>query len=165
MNETRPTNPQGIPQQPQIRPLGQNTIPPQQPRAVIPPAPGQTRPSIAAMPTIKPQAIDDDPISLVEEAPVEQITTATPKKIVAFGVQAAHQDRNYKRKPYADGKGACRVKTFHAKYSEQGLEHLDDMVNDWLDAHPEFEVKFCTTVVHVFEGKIREPALVMNVWY
>jgi hypothetical protein len=163
MNEQRPTNPPAIPQQPQIRPLGAGATIPQQPRAVIPPAP--TRPTIATPPNVKPPVVDDTPISLVEEAPVEQVSTATPKKIVAFGVAAAHHDRDYKRKPHADGKGACRVKTFHAKYSEQGLEHLDDMVNDWLEAHPEVEVKFCNTTVHVFEGKIREPALVLNMWY
>jgi hypothetical protein len=39
------------------------------------------------------------------------------------------------------------------------------MINEWLDDHPEIEVKFVTQTVHVFEGKIREPALVMNVWY
>lgn len=163
MNEQRPMSPQAVPQPPQIRPLGAQSTVPQQPRAVIPPAPA--RPSIAPLPNVKPPTVDDDPISLVEETPLEQVATTTPKKIVAFGVQAAHQDRNYKRKPYADGKGACRVKSFHAKYSEQGLEHMDDMINDWLEAHPEFEVKFVTTTVHVFEGKIREPAMVLNVWY
>jgi hypothetical protein len=57
------------------------------------------------------------------------------------------------------------VKTFHGKYSDQGMEHLDDVINEWLDNHPEVEVKFVTSTVNVFEGKIREPALVLNLWY
>ena len=42
---------------------------------------------------------------------------------------------------------------------------MDDKINEWLDAHPEIEVKFVTTAVGPYEGKIKEPALVMNVWY
>lgn len=160
MNETRPGQ-QGLPpQSPQIRPLGTGTLHPS-----VPPAPQRAG---IAPPPMRPLPVssEDDSISLVEEAPVEQLTAApAPKKIVAFGIQAAHAARTYKRVPYSDGKGACRVKSFHAKYSEQGLEHMDDMVNEWLDAHPEIEVKFTNTTVHVFEGKIREPAIVLNVWY
>ena len=57
------------------------------------------------------------------------------------------------------------MKSFHGKYSDQGLQYLDDAVNEWLDAHPDVEVKFVTSTVGVFEGKIREPALVLNLWY
>jgi len=158
MNETRTPGQQGLsPQPPQIRPLGGGTLHPGVPS--VPPRPAIIQP-------VKPKPIEDDPIELFEEAPIEQNPSAPgPKKIVAFGVQAAHADRVYKRKPYADGKGACRVRSFHAKYSEQGIEHLDDMINDWLELHPEYEVKFTTTTVHTFEGKIREPALVVNVWF
>ena len=35
----------------------------------------------------------------------------------------------------------------------------------WLDAHPEVEVKFVTSTVGIFEGKMREPALILNLWY
>ena len=45
------------------------------------------------------------------------------------------------------------------------MEYLDNAINEWLDANPDIEVKFVTPVVNVFEGKIRENALVLNVWY
>jgi hypothetical protein len=37
---------------------------------------------------------------------------------------------------------------------------MDNQINEWLDANPEVEVKFVTSTVGVFEGKMREPALV-----
>ena len=88
-----------------------------------------------------------------------------PASKIKFGPDVGHKKHEWKRKPHVSGTGACRTKSFHAKYSDQGLEHLDDAVNEWLDDHPEVEVKFVTTTVHVFEGKIREPAIVMNLWY
>jgi hypothetical protein len=45
------------------------------------------------------------------------------------------------------------------------LEYLDDSVNKWLDAHPEVEVKFVTSTVGMYDGKIKELALILNVWY
>jgi hypothetical protein len=96
-------------------------------------------------------------------------TTASPavtkSKIRALGNEVARREHHWKRTPHISGQGAIRVKSFHGKYSDSGVEHLDDMINEWIDAHPEVEVKFVTSTVHVFEGKIREPALVMNVWY
>ncbi len=94
----------------------------------------------------------------------EATTTPAPSKI-KFGPDVGHKKHEWKRKPHVTGAGACRVKSFHAKYSDQGIDHLDDAINEWLDDHAEVEVKFVTTTVHVFEGKIREPAIVMNVWY
>ena len=92
--------------------------------------------------------------------------TAVPSASkIKFGPDVAHKKHEWKRTPVVTGYGACRVKSFHAKYSDQGIEHIDDAINEWLDEHAEVEVKFVTTSVHVFEGKIREPAIVMNVWY
>jgi hypothetical protein len=147
------------------------------------PAPS-IRPGIAPMPVQQVHATeaDLDPIELVDEdvlletpppAPSHGSAVVMPaappgppkSKIKQLGPDYARKEHVWKRTPYKDGKGAIRLKTFHAKYSEQGMEHLDDVVNEWLDAHPEVEVKFVTSTVNVFEGKIREPALVLNVWY
>jgi hypothetical protein len=160
-------HPHATPSQPGLRP------PIQQP-AVRPPAVPSARPGIAPMPTIRPQQVADDPIALVEElteleeapkAPAAATAAPTPASKIKFGPDLGHKKHEWKRKTHVTGQGACRVKSFHGKYSEQGVEHLDDMINEWLDDHPEVEVKFVTQTVHVFEGKIREPALVLNIWY
>jgi len=88
-----------------------------------------------------------------------------PKKIQAFNDGFVSRNRNWKRQLIKTGNGATRVKSFHGKYSDQGLEYLDSAVNDWLDNNADVEVKFVTSTVMTFEGKIREPALVLNVWY
>jgi hypothetical protein len=117
-----------------------------------------------------------DPIELVDDLTEELTPSATPlpgaampainkPKIKAFGPDMTRREHQWKRKTHVSGQGACRVKSFHGKYSDQGLEHMDDVINEWLDAHPEVEVKFVTSTVNVFEGKIREPALVLNLWY
>jgi len=145
------------------------------------PAVPAARPGIAPMPTIRPSTANDEPISLdddeltelVEEAPKPAIgaplgtpaSPPTPVSKIKFGPDLGHKKHDWKRKTHVTGTGACRVKSFHAKYSEQGIEHLDDMINEWIDDHPEVEVKFVTQTVHVFEGKIREPALILNIWY
>ena len=71
----------------------------------------------------------------------------------------------FTRKPVTTGRGACRVRSFHGRLSDEGLAFIDEKINEWLDRHPEIEVKFVTSTTGVFEGKIREPALVLNVWY
>jgi hypothetical protein len=146
--------PQGISRPPVAQP-----VPGARPAVMPPPRPAAVAPKPVQSPA-------GDPIALVEEEPelVEQTTAPMVSKI-KFGPDTTHKKHEWKRKPHVTGTGACRVKSFHAKYSDQGLEHLDDGVNEWLDEHPEVEVKFVTTSVHVFEGKIREPAIVMNVWY
>jgi hypothetical protein len=123
-------------------------------------------PSPAAVPVARPISSHDEPLTLVEEMDDLVSDTATPSASkIKFGPDVAHKKHEWKRTPAVTGRGACRVKSFHAKYSDQGIEHIDDAINEWLDAHAEVEVKFVTTSVHVFEGKIREPAIVMNVWY
>lgn len=106
--------------------------------------------------------VDDTPIELITD---EEEIKAENKKIVAYGGGIGHKEHQWKRQTNVTGQGACRVRSFHGKYSDQGLEYLDNSINEWLDAHPEIEVKFVTSTVMTFEGKIREPALVLNVWY
>lgn len=178
------------PQAPQIHaaPPVRPTITPVAPHAPVPTA----RPGIAPMPTgLRPPSEDElEPIELVDEEPElaapiaptgpTQLRTqqhgqptahhapqpsSAPKKIVALGADAHRAHHDWKRVPVKTGNGACRVRSFHGKYSEQGLEYLDNAINEWLDGHPEVEVKFVTSTVMTFEGKIREPALVLNVWY
>jgi hypothetical protein len=107
--------------------------------------------------------VDEEPIELIEDD--EATREATARKIKAFGAETARHDHVSKRKHTANGTGASHVRSFRGKYSDQGLEYLDNAINDWLDAHTDVEIKFVTSTVGVFEGKIREPALVLNLWY
>ena len=163
--------------QPHGIPRPQGTTPPHQPGLRPPTQQPGIRPPSAPAPTLQPRPAPpkpvnpiDEPVALVEEldevAPAATTTHAPPTASkIKFGPDVGHKHHEWKRKPHVTGTGAIRVKSFHAKYSDQGIDHLDDAINEWLDEHPEVEVKFCTQTVHVFEGKIREPALVMNVWY
>jgi hypothetical protein len=170
------------PQQPQpVRPIQpQQQGVPQQPRP-IPAIPAQPRPipgqphhsqqgaggaKVAGVP-IQAMPKDDhslDPISLVDDFDASSDTAPT-SKIKAFGVAGMHQEKGYKRKTYATGQGACRVRSFHGRLSDEGMAYMDDKINEWLDSHPEIEVKIVTTSIGQYEGKIKEPALVLNVWY
>lgn len=84
-------------------------------------------------------------------------------KITAFGVRKPHED-HWNRTPNVTGQGAIHVKTFVTKLRMEAIEHLDTQVNEWLDAHPEYEVKFVTTTIGTLFGKNKEEALFMNVW-
>jgi hypothetical protein len=160
MNEQRPT-----PQHGGIHPPA-----PHAPQPVHSPQPAHHptgRPSIAAMPVqpIVPGEADLDPIGLVEEL-TDRPADNGVSKIKAFGVAGGPKAHSaYKRKCVANGTGAVRVRTFHGKLSDQGMEFLDHQINEWLDNHPEVEVKYVSSSVGTFEGKIREPALVLNLWY
>lgn len=68
------------------------------------------------------------------------------------------------RQPSASGAGACHMKSFHCKLGGDSLEYLDKQINEWLDAHPNFEVKLVTTTVGEWQGKLREPNLIVQVW-
>ena len=86
-----------------------------------------------------------------------------PSKIQQFAQRQTHED-NWNRTPNTTGKGAIHVKTFVAKLRLDAVEHLDQQVNEWLDAHPQYEVKFVTTAVGKLMGKTLEDAMFMSVW-
>ncbi len=70
-----------------------------------------------------------------------------------------------KRTPNATGHGAVHMRSFHCRLSDDALTFLDSQINEWLDAHPQFEVKQVTTTIGEFQGKMgKESHLIMTVW-
>jgi len=130
-----------------------------------PVAPPPNRSAVVPAQAQAPAEKELEPLSLVEDRQSAAAAAPPPKKIMAFGSDMAHKRHDWRRQLNHNGTGAMRVRSFHGKCSDQGLEFLDNSINEWLDANPDMEVKFVTTTVATFEGKIREPALVVNVWY
>ncbi len=85
------------------------------------------------------------------------------KRITAFGKAKRHEDI-WNRSPNTTGVGAIHVKTFHAKLTGDALEYMDQCINEWLDAHPQYEVKFVSSTVGTLTGKIKEPNIICQVW-
>ena len=85
------------------------------------------------------------------------------KKITAFEAQRRHADR-WNRTPNATGSGAIHVRTFHSKLTADAIAYLDQCINEWLDAHPEYEVKLVNSTVGQLTGKLKEPHLICQVW-
>ena len=114
---------------------------------------------------------DDEAISLEEDSDGETAelldepaAAAGPSKI-KFGADIGVKKHAWKRQLKQGGMSATRVRTFHGKLSDQGLEYIDEAINVWLDDHPEIDVKFVTTNVGMFDGKFKDLALIVNVWY
>jgi hypothetical protein len=93
--------------------------------------------------------------------------TDAPVRIRAFdqkiGVGVRHED-NWARTPNVTGTGAIHVKSFHCKLTGESLEFLDRQINEWLDAHPQYEVKFVSSTVGDWTGKLKEPNLIIQLW-
>ena len=175
MQEQRP-NPQH-PHQPQP-PRPAPPTPASIPRAAgTSPAPNHGPPRIAPMPMQQTKVLDLTPLELEDEepapAPVGTANAAAaapsqaPSKIRALGTSIGnlHHQENFKRATTVTGHGAVRVRSFHGRLSDEGLVYMDTKINEWLDTHPDIEVKFSTTTVGLYDGKIKEPALIVNIWY
>ena len=92
-----------------------------------------------------------------------------PSKIQAFeqrlGATGKRHEESWKRSPNVTGNGAIHLKTFHCKLNNESLDFLDQQINEWLDAHPQYEVKLVTNAVGDWTGKTgREPNLIVQVW-
>jgi hypothetical protein len=85
------------------------------------------------------------------------------RKITAFGSKVKHE-ATWNRVPNTTGTGAIHVRTFHSKLTDDALKYLDQQVNEWLDDHPQYEVKQVTTTIGTFTGKVKEPHIICQVW-
>ena len=91
------------------------------------------------------------------------VLTGAPGKITTFGKEKRHED-SWSRSPNTTGAGAIHVKTFHCKLTEDALMYMDQTINEWLDAHPQYEVKFVGSSIGIMTGKLKEPALICQIW-
>lgn len=108
--------------------------------------------------------LDDEELAPIEMA-AEDASHAGKSMIQAFGTPTRQpHDEKWTRQPNLTGQGAIHVKTFVAKLRLDAIEHLDEQVNEWLDLHPEYEVKQVTTSIGKLVGKNTEDAIFMNVW-
>lgn len=100
-----------------------------------------------------------------ELTPIDPVAESATqhKEIRTFGTEHEHQE-SQKRTPNADGTGASHVRTFVSKLRLDAVEHMDEQINEWLDEHPDYEVKFVSTGVGTLIGKIPEPAMFMSIW-
>lgn len=128
-------------------------------------------------PRARPKPPDDDDLSLDDTLPLdvsnEPVPVARPinpdagaQKIRTFEQKLGagrHEDK-WSRTPNATGTGAIHVKSFHCRLTGDSLEFLDQQINEWLDAHPQYEVKMVTSSVGMWSGKLKEPNLIVNLW-
>src|SRR4051812_20448474 len=195
MNEPRPTPSQpGMPH-PQGLPVNRSVSPPQripgapqaghpqaQQRVAQPPVAAAHRPPAPADDGMI--ALDDDEPIALEEAPSAPVTPGAPRlpAMAAAGGSAAgvstmskikfaaggdkHAYTKFKRQSHVTGNGACRVRSFHRRLSDDRMAFMDDKINEWLDNPPEVEVKFVNCFCGPLEGKVTgEQGLIVTIWY
>jgi len=98
-----------------------------------------------------------------ELLPVADAPAGLSKKITAFDKERRHEDE-WERTPNTTGGGAIHVKTFHSKLTDDALKYMDQCINEWLDAHPQYEVKFVNSTIGTLTGKLKEPHIICQVW-
>lgn len=118
-----------------------------------------SNPGFGEPPTKPETPAEPDPLPVAESLGPRNVG----KLITAFGKDVRHEDE-WKRTPNTTGSGAIHVKTFHSKLTDDALSYMDQSINEWLDAHPQYEVKFVTTSVGTLTGKLKEPHLICQVW-
>lgn len=110
--------------------------------------------------------IADESLSLIDDVEARP-TGSTQIRSFATGSTLAgqHDDSRYKRPLSAHNEPATRVRTFHGKLTEAGVAHMDELINEWLDSNPTVFIKSSTSSIGVFEGKSKEPHLVLTLFY
>ncbi|MCK4873112.1 MAG: hypothetical protein KAS72_10335 [Phycisphaerales bacterium] len=86
----------------------------------------------------------------------------TSSKIRTFEKQ--RKVKEWTRKTNVTGTGATHVKSFHTKLTDDAVRYMDELINDWLEANPDYEVKLVTTSIGTFTGKLKEPHMICQVW-
>lgn len=86
-------------------------------------------------------------------------------KTIGGGNTTENIESRWKRPLHANGTGATHVRTFTGKLNAAGLEYMDKHINDWLDSHPQAEVKFASMSVGEFSTSLgKEQTIIVQVW-
>jgi hypothetical protein len=118
------------------------------------------RPAIPAPAPLKPKD-DLSPVAIEENHSAHP----TVSKIQVYGMKMAGDEKKYKRKANLTGNGAVHMKVFHGRLSDDAVERVEERINDWLEAHPDIEVKLANTTIGVWDGKTKDTNIVITVWY
>jgi len=121
-------------------------------------------PASSSLPAID-EDTDEAPLNPNAAVPVvddDALANLRPK-IVALGTDRKHEEE-WRRTPNTTGQGAIHVRTFHTKLTDDALNYMDRTINEWLDAHPQYEVKFVNSTIGILTGKMKEPHLIVQVW-
>ena len=110
-------------------------------------------------PTETQRPAEDEAIEIVTDNP-----SGLKKKIKSFNQKHLHED-TWARTPNTTGKGAIHVRTFFSRLSEDSFAYMDQAVNEWLDEHPQYEVKFVNSSIGTMRGKTGpQEVLICQVW-
>ncbi|MEE3001167.1 MAG: hypothetical protein VX908_00570 [Planctomycetota bacterium] len=102
---------------------------------------------------------EDEVIEVVHDSP-----GGLKKKIKTFGKGERHEDK-WSRTPNATGEGAIHVQTFFSKLTQDSVTYMDQSINEWLDEHPEYEVKFVNSSIGTMRGKMGpQEVIICQVW-
>ncbi len=74
-------------------------------------------------------------------------------------------ESKYSRSVNPSGQDATRCRTFHAKLNDSAVAFMNDQLNTWVDSHPDINIKFATSTIGIFEGKHKDPNLIITVFY
>jgi len=122
------------------------------------------RDGLAGAPVLLPEPDEEDaePISLVDDD--ESSDLSAVRTIGAVAKSLSERKTQFKRPLNFTGAGATRCKFFHSKIALAPLEHMEDVINEWLDGE-QIEVKSVGHMVGVMEGKSPEPNAIVWIWY
>ncbi len=110
--------------------------------------------------------IADEALTLIEpEGPRSPESTRIRSFATGSTLAGSHDDSRYKRPLAGPSEPATRVRTFHGKLTEAGVAHMDELINEWLESNPNVYIKNSTSSIGVFEGKSKEPHVVLTLFY
>jgi hypothetical protein len=125
-------------------------------------------PPAASAPRAAAQPVDeaDIAISLIDD---DEMPTSESRVIRSFSkgstLGGKHHEDKLKRPLGGPRDAASRIRTFHSKLTDAGLANMDDVINEWLDSHPEIFIKTVTSSIGIFESKTKEPHIFVCVFY
>ncbi|MBX3396352.1 MAG: hypothetical protein KF841_13395 [Phycisphaerae bacterium] len=111
------------------------------------------------------EGAEDASLTLVSEEEVGRVTHKIRSFAEGSTLAGVHHEEHFKRPLAAADLPATRCRTFHGKLTAAGLAHMDEQINDWLDSNSELFIKASSSTVGIFEGKSKEPHLLVTVFY
>ncbi|MCK6483835.1 MAG: hypothetical protein L6R00_06850 [Phycisphaerae bacterium] len=113
-----------------------------------------------------PKEETEEPLSLVSDEEMAADKGASIRSFNVSSLAQADRHENFKRGLVDAAMGATRCRTFHAKLTDAALSYMDNQINEWIDAHRDFHIKFAVGTIGMFEAKQhQEPHLIVNVFY